>query len=277
MQRAAWQDLPPLRPTVTATRPVAPLDAFTGSLATAHNPSFLAPLGHVVDPAGPSGHVAGLASPVLPQVMSGGPELTIAPRKSPAAAVVQRVLGPWIRPSDPEPPTRAAEPTFAANSTAPVRASAPAVQRVTVDEPARQLSTSSSLPSGFSFTSAPDQGPVGTLPVVATASAPAGTAAPSGPVPTVARHATGEGHDEESEVQRVAAVDPDPVASPAEVAPLLGLSAQDGVPPSPGQASPGQAPSGQPTPGGGGELMGPASATTAPGRDAPAVQRSVTT
>ena len=41
VQRAAWRDLPPLRPTVTATPPVAPLDSFTASLATARNPSFL--------------------------------------------------------------------------------------------------------------------------------------------------------------------------------------------------------------------------------------------
>jgi hypothetical protein len=52
VQRAAWQDLAPLRPTLTPTPPIAPLDTFTSSLATAHDPSFLAPLGHVVDPDG---------------------------------------------------------------------------------------------------------------------------------------------------------------------------------------------------------------------------------
>lgn len=39
-----------MRPTTTATPPVAPLDTFVQSLATWHSPSFLRPLGHVVDP-----------------------------------------------------------------------------------------------------------------------------------------------------------------------------------------------------------------------------------
>ena len=34
VQRSAWQDLPPMRPVMTATPPIAPLDAFTSSLAT---------------------------------------------------------------------------------------------------------------------------------------------------------------------------------------------------------------------------------------------------
>ncbi len=104
VQRAAWRDLPPLRPTITATPPVAPRDSFTSSLATSHNPSFLAPLGHVVDPDGPSGHVEGLASPVAPQVISGGPELPVAQRQASTSAgvnqrsVVQRLLAPrmWL-------------------------------------------------------------------------------------------------------------------------------------------------------------------------------------
>ena len=82
VQRAAWRDLPPLRPTLTSTPPVAPRDSFTASLATSHNPSFLAPLGHVVDPDGPSGQVAGLASPVAPQAISSGPELPVAQRQA---------------------------------------------------------------------------------------------------------------------------------------------------------------------------------------------------
>ena len=86
---------------ITATEPIAPLDAFTGSLATAQNPSFLAPLGHVVDPDGPSGQVEGLAGPIVPQVKSSGPELPVATHVPSAAKVVQRVLAPWIRPTEP--------------------------------------------------------------------------------------------------------------------------------------------------------------------------------
>ena len=100
LQRAAWQDLPPIRPTVTATRPVAPLDTFTASLSTSHNPSFLAPLGHVVDPDGPSGHVEGLARPVVPQTVSSGPDLAVAPRSSPVNTAVQRLLSPIMRFAD---------------------------------------------------------------------------------------------------------------------------------------------------------------------------------
>ena len=97
VQRSAWQDLPPLRPTLTPTPPIAPLERFTNSLATAHNPSFLAPLGHAIDPDGPGGHVSGLASPVVPQMVSPHRELAVAPRPSAAGAMVQRMLaGPRL-------------------------------------------------------------------------------------------------------------------------------------------------------------------------------------
>ncbi|HOZ57478.1 MAG TPA: hypothetical protein PKY70_04770, partial [Nakamurella multipartita] len=110
VQRAAWQDLAPLRPTLTPTPPIAPLDTFTSSLATAHDPSFLAPLGHVVDPDGPSGHVDGLASPAVPHTIAGGPQLTVAPRKkAPVAAMVQRLIEPRVRFSEAA-PTRSASP-----------------------------------------------------------------------------------------------------------------------------------------------------------------------
>ena len=57
-----WQELPALQRTLHALSPVAPLDAFTTGLAAHQNPSFLAPLGHRVDPDGPGGLVNGLAS-----------------------------------------------------------------------------------------------------------------------------------------------------------------------------------------------------------------------
>ena len=58
----AWQDLPAVQRTLEPLSLVAPLDAFTNSLAAHQNPSFLAPLGHGVDPDSPSGLVTGLAS-----------------------------------------------------------------------------------------------------------------------------------------------------------------------------------------------------------------------
>jgi len=72
VQRAAWQDLPPLPHVLTPTPPIAPLDAFTASLVTRRDPSFLAPLGHLVDPDGPSGHVDGLARPEPPRTLPAG-------------------------------------------------------------------------------------------------------------------------------------------------------------------------------------------------------------
>ncbi len=57
-----WQELPACSARCMPLSPVAPLDAFTTGLAAHQNPSFLAPLGHRVDPDGPGGLVNGLAS-----------------------------------------------------------------------------------------------------------------------------------------------------------------------------------------------------------------------
>jgi hypothetical protein len=95
VQRAAWRDAPPLTPTVTPTAPIAPLDTFTGSLATAQNPSFLQPLAHAVDPAGPGGLVEGLAAPVAPHPVSPMSDLPVVSRSASRPAVVQRLLAPW--------------------------------------------------------------------------------------------------------------------------------------------------------------------------------------
>ncbi len=185
VQRAAWQDLPPIRPTVTATRPVAPLDTFTASLATSHNPSFLAPLGHVVDPDGPSGHVDGLARPVVPQTVSSGPELAVAPRPSPVNTAVQRLLSPIMRFADNDPaPAPDPAPRPAAASLPPEQPAA-----ATVDRPVRQLSstTSYSATAPTAFTSAPVQDTATPRPVVT--DLPVVRAAPSpSSMPTVSRH-----------------------------------------------------------------------------------------
>ena len=75
----AWRDLPPVQRTLAVPlTPVAPLDAFTGSLATFRDPSFLAPLSHQVDPRA-GGVVEGLAdlAPGPPQHRSGGSDLAV--------------------------------------------------------------------------------------------------------------------------------------------------------------------------------------------------------
>ena len=183
LQRAAWQDLPPIRPTVTATRPIAPLDTFTSSLSTSHNPSFLAPLGHVVDPDGPSGHVEGLARPVVPQTVSSGPDLAVAPRPSPVNTAVQRLLSPIMRFADNE-PAPAPAPRPAAASLPPEQPAA-----ATVDPPVRQLSstTSYSATAPTAFTSAPVQDTATPRPVVTDFPVVRAATSPSS-MPTVSRH-----------------------------------------------------------------------------------------
>ncbi|MGS0686699.1 hypothetical protein ACVBEQ_16395 [Nakamurella sp. GG22] len=136
VQRAAWRDLPPLRPTVTATSPVAPLDSFTASLATARNPSFLGSLGHVVDPDGPSGTVEGLAAPVVPQRLAAGTELPLPSGGPPSAGFVQRLITPWLRSAP------AAAP--------PVQRSVPVPESVPVQEsvsPQTSVAAQTPLPS----------------------------------------------------------------------------------------------------------------------------------
>src|SRR5687768_12311099 len=61
---AAWTQLPALQRTVSDTTAVAPPAAFRSSLTTHQNPSFLGPLGHLVDRDGPVGIVGGLTSSV---------------------------------------------------------------------------------------------------------------------------------------------------------------------------------------------------------------------
>ena len=72
-ERAAaheWRYLPPLQRLTQPISTTVATDAFVQRLRTWHDPSFLAPLGHRVDPSGPSGVVTGLA--------------TVAPSRSPA-------------------------------------------------------------------------------------------------------------------------------------------------------------------------------------------------
>ncbi|HEY5978607.1 MAG TPA: hypothetical protein VIT41_03140 [Microlunatus sp.] len=89
---AAWTHVPPLQRSVSDTTAVAPPAAFRASLTTHQNPSFLAPLGHLVDPDGPGGLVGGLASSVGgPIPYEGVDELRVPERPTPAPGpAVQR-------------------------------------------------------------------------------------------------------------------------------------------------------------------------------------------
>jgi hypothetical protein len=212
---------------LTATPPVAPLDPFTNSLATARNPSFLAPLGHQVDPAGPSGHVLGLASPVAPQTVSGGPELPVAARpaesrRSSLAAVVQRALAPRLVLSETAQTAPVDGPSFGTPAVAPASDLPEPVEALLVP---RHLQATT-LTASPALTSAPDPGERSTLPVVSSPSAHV-VSPPCGPsaTPTVSRSAV---------IQRSTSTDV-PTAAPAvgstpdgpspAVAPLLGDTA----------------------------------------------------
>ena len=91
--------------------------AFRSSLTTHQNPSFLAPLGHLVDPDGPAGVVGGLASSVGgPISYEGVDELRVPERPAPPSApAVQRRIA-TLRP---EPSVQrhvhAAEPTYSSD------------------------------------------------------------------------------------------------------------------------------------------------------------------
>jgi hypothetical protein len=96
----AWRDLPALQRTLAAPiEPAAPLDAFTGSLTAHQNPSFLAPLGHRVDPDA-GGLVDGLAdlTPGHPIFYSAGSELPVPTAGKPMVQrklAVQRTVAEW--------------------------------------------------------------------------------------------------------------------------------------------------------------------------------------
>lgn len=109
--------------------PVAPLDAFRADLATSHDPSFLEPLTHQVDPSA-GGLVEGLTSHALglPQPWSSGHELSVPARPAVSRTVQRRAVG-W--------PDAAVLPS-AARSGAPAATLVPA-EGVGVVEPSPQV------------------------------------------------------------------------------------------------------------------------------------------
>lgn len=206
----AWPGLPPLQRTLAPLSPVAPLDAFTGSLTTHQNPSFLAPLGHHVDPGGPAGLVSGLArvAPGRSVPYAGAADLAVR-RPAPARPVVQRLrqsIG-WSAGSPP-PPEPVAEVVD------------PGVETVDLGSaPEAVLATHLVVPP-------PPETPTVASPRTAAASAVAASSAQVAalPLPTVARAVPAvQRHVDAPEAPVIPGVDqPDITAPVAETAPLVG-------------------------------------------------------
>ncbi len=144
---AAWSSLPPVQRSLGDVAPaVAPPDAFRSSLTTQQNPSFLAPLGHLVDPDGPSGVVGGLAdaAPGQPLSYGGGPELRVpeaAPAKRPAPAVQRQIATLRPEPTSPTPDPPAAAVSAAGSLDAATEQAAPDPSATDVVSPAEPVST----------------------------------------------------------------------------------------------------------------------------------------
>jgi hypothetical protein len=77
---AGWREVPALQRTVGELAPLVPLQAFTAGLSAHQNPSFLGPLGHVIDPDGPSGRVQAVVAPLASVEHSTSTELVLAHR-----------------------------------------------------------------------------------------------------------------------------------------------------------------------------------------------------
>ncbi|MCA1674850.1 MAG: hypothetical protein LC799_22550, partial [Actinobacteria bacterium] len=102
VRRREWPALPPIQRSIEPMRPVSPQADFSDSLLSWRNPSFLAPLGHVVSADAPSGVIHQLIEPAgPPPTSSSGPSLEFVapPSLSPArGGVVQRMIAavsPW--------------------------------------------------------------------------------------------------------------------------------------------------------------------------------------
>ncbi len=108
--RPGWTAVAPIQRSFDTLRPVSPRQEFADSLVSWHNPSFLAPLGHVVSPDAPAGVIHRLIEPAAPPAeRSAGapPAFGVAPQRPRRDSVVQRMLTavtPWVRQEDPPPP-----------------------------------------------------------------------------------------------------------------------------------------------------------------------------
>ena len=81
-RRAAWRDAAPLQRVLRPLSPVTSLQTFASSLGAWQDPRFVGPLGHVVDPDGPSGRVTGLATVQRQQpTYASAQDLDVAPAR----------------------------------------------------------------------------------------------------------------------------------------------------------------------------------------------------
>ncbi|MEH1016910.1 hypothetical protein V6U90_27890 [Micromonospora sp. CPCC 206060] len=93
----AWAVLPPIQRVVPDEPRLLRPESFTASLAAWGNPSYLAPLGHVVGDAEPAGTLHGAAVPVADPPSTGETlplPLASPPSNRPAPVRVQRLVGP---------------------------------------------------------------------------------------------------------------------------------------------------------------------------------------
>ncbi len=109
-RQPAWPAMPPIQRSIEALRPVAPQQGSADLLVSWRNPSYLAPLGHLVSADAPAGVIHRLIEPAAPPtVRPPGPALEFAaatPPRPSRGGVVQRMLAaisPWVS-RDTEPP-----------------------------------------------------------------------------------------------------------------------------------------------------------------------------
>ncbi len=146
-----WPSVPPIQRVTSAVNPVAPRDPFAASLVTWRDPSFLAPLGHVVSGQAPSGVIHRLIEPSgTPEVHPPGLPLALASRPvapRPTGSVVQRLLSRVTgSPSEPVPPAAVAEATpEPAGEAAPAIPAVDAVDAVEPPVPVRPVQRAVSL------------------------------------------------------------------------------------------------------------------------------------
>jgi hypothetical protein len=230
----AWRDLPALQRTLAAPiEPAAPLDAFTGSLTAHQNPSFLAPLGHRVDPYA-GGLVDGLAdlTPGHPIFYSAGSELPVPTAGKPAVQrklAVQRTVAEW--------PARGASWLGAVDDPS-------VVDTVRMERPSVDVTGEGGVVAGHGTSDAP---------LALTVPTPSPTVSR----PTVQRHAVASAGATEEPVEAAGgmeAIEGLTVSRLAESAALPVASTQQGSPPRTGASASDQAAADAPTLGRAGEV-----------------------
>jgi hypothetical protein len=182
-----WRELAPIQRSLTPQVLTGPHTRMESALASWRNPSMVAPLGHVVDPAGPSGLIAALATPEPPHpsvTSETGPalEMAMASPAVPSAASspvriqrvpagtltsAPRVTGPLTLPAItdlPAPPPQSPAPAILEDS-APLLAPdlprsedvPPAPRRLGLGAPVQRVPSADPLPLATPESSRPAQ------------------------------------------------------------------------------------------------------------------------